>query len=279
VPKIERLDLLPFVRLKTALKRSWRFQRNPPSNPNSIHEKKFTLQSAFFKLRILIGLFIVLAGVFLALVGFGAFSAQAQQKPFLAAAIAALGAFDSSRATNQSGSPNQGAMMEKIAPWVMEHTANGQQAEFLVVLADQADLSGAAALPTKNEKGRYVRDALWNKSQTTQGPLLQWLRERGLEHRSFYIINAILVKGSREIAEALAARPDVARVEGNPQIQNSLPQPGPTAEAPSQLGAPGTIELGINYTHAPQVWALGFIGEYIVVASADTGFRWSHNAI
>jgi hypothetical protein len=43
-------------------------------------KKKSTSQSAFFNLRVLVGLFIVLAGVFLALVGFGAFSAQAQQK-------------------------------------------------------------------------------------------------------------------------------------------------------------------------------------------------------
>jgi len=42
----------------------------------------------------------------------------------------------------------------KIAPWVFEHTANDQRAEFIVVLADQADLSGAAALTTKMEKGR-----------------------------------------------------------------------------------------------------------------------------
>src|SRR5438876_2986090 len=41
--------------------------------------KKSASQSAFFNLRVLIGLFIVLAGVFLALLGFGAFSAQAQQ--------------------------------------------------------------------------------------------------------------------------------------------------------------------------------------------------------
>src|SRR5438128_3806112 len=76
---------------------------------------------------------------------------------FLAAAIAALGAFGSSRATSQSGSPNQGATtMTKIAPWVIDHTANGQQAEFFVVLADQADLSGATALATKNETRRYV---------------------------------------------------------------------------------------------------------------------------
>ena len=43
-------------------------------------KKKSTSQSAFFNLRVLIGLFTVLAGVFLALVGFGAFSAQAQQQ-------------------------------------------------------------------------------------------------------------------------------------------------------------------------------------------------------
>src|SRR5882757_5465867 len=197
----------------------------------------------------------------------------------VAAAAAALGAFGSSGPNGQGSSPERTKTATKIAPWVMEHTANGQQAEFFVVLADQADLGGAAALPTKNEKGRYVRDVLWNKSQTTQGPLLQWLSERGLEHQSFYIVNAILVKGSREIAEMLATRSDVTRVEGNPHIQNSLPQPVPATEGSSQPGAPATIEPGIVYTHAPNVWALGFNGQNIVVGSADTGVRWTHNAL
>ena len=84
----------------------------------------------------------------------------------------------------------------KIAPWVIEHTANGQKAEFFIVLADPADLSRATNLATKAEKGRYVYEELRNKSQATQGPVLQWLRERGIEHRSFYIVNAVLVKGS-----------------------------------------------------------------------------------
>src|SRR5436305_2954934 len=49
-------------------------------------KKKSASKSAFFNLRVLIGLFIVLAGVFLALAGFGTFSAiaanslKAQQK-------------------------------------------------------------------------------------------------------------------------------------------------------------------------------------------------------
>ena len=50
-------------------------------------KKKSASRSAFFNLRVLIGLFIVLAGVFLALAGIGTFSAiaassaRAQKKP------------------------------------------------------------------------------------------------------------------------------------------------------------------------------------------------------
>src|ERR1051326_4113612 len=44
-------------------------------------KKKSTSQSAFFNLRVLIGLFIVLAGVLLALLGFR--DAQAQQNSYL----------------------------------------------------------------------------------------------------------------------------------------------------------------------------------------------------
>ena len=167
----------------------------------------------------------------------------------------------------------------KIAPWVIERTANGENAEFFIVLADPADLSGAVNLTTKAEKGRYVYEELRNKSQATQWPVLQWLRERGIEHRSFYIVNAILIKGSREIAEELAAHPDVARVEGNPQIKNILPQPDAIAEALSPTQRPEAIEPNITYTHAPDVWALGFRGQGITVGGADTGQRWTHNAL
>ncbi len=42
---------------------------------------------------------------------------------------------------------------------------------------------------------------------------------------------------------------------------------------------PETIEPGVNYTHAPAVWALGYTGQGIVIAGADTGIRWTHNAL
>ena len=147
------------------------------------------------------------------------------------------------------------------------------------MLADQADLSGAVDLATKAEKGRYVYEELSNKSQATQGPILQWLRERGIEHRSFYIVNAILVKGSREVAEALASRQDVARIEGNPRIKNILPQPDAIVRDRRQRSDRRQLSRASAYTHAPDVWALGFRGQGITVGGADTGERWTHNAL
>ena len=217
-------------------------------------------EGGFFKLRVLFGVVLCLSAATILPLALNKASAQLRAP--------------SGHAGLQ---PDGVAAANKIAPWVMEHTANGQQAEFFVVLADQADLSGADTLQTKNEKARFVYETLLNKSQATQDRILQWLRDRAIEHRSYYIVNAVLVKGTRQVADELAARPDVARIEGNPLIHNDLPQPG--AVETSSPHIPATIEPGINYTHAPQVWALGFTGQNIVIASADTGVRWTHNAL
>lgn len=168
--------------------------------------------------------------------------------------------------------------MTKIAPWVLDHTAHGKQAEFLVVLADQADFSAAYSLPTKLEKGRYVRNVLWNKAQSTQGPIIAMLRARAVEYRSFYIVNMLWVKGDFNLALDLAMRPDVGRIEGNPVIHNNLPTAVPETIT-EQLAAPFTVEPGVNYVNAPAVWALGYTGQGVVIGGADTGVRWTHVAI
>jgi serine protease AprX len=177
-----------------------------------------------------------------------------------------------------SGREQRTAAMSKIAPWVLQNTTSGNAAEFLVVLAEQADLSGADALMTKAEKGRFVRDALWNKAQETQGPILEYLRNQQVPHRSYYIVNMVWVRGTAEVAQALANRADVARVEGNPQIQNLPPQQDLAAET-SEPQAPTAVEPGITYSKAPQVWATGFTGEGIVIGGQDTGYRWDHDAL
>ncbi len=170
-----------------------------------------------------------------------------------------------------------GISLSKLSPWVVEHTADGAEAELLVVLADQADLSGAAMLSTKLEKGRYVYQTLWNKAQSTQGPILRWLQARAIEHRSYYIVNLIWVKGDLNTALALAARSDVARIEGNPRISNFK-----FKIQNSQifnLEIPNAIEWNIAKVNADDVWAMGYTGQGVVVGAQDTGYDWDHPAL
>lgn len=164
----------------------------------------------------------------------------------------------------------------RIAPWVLDRTANGGQAEFLVVLADQADLSLAEALPTKAEKGQLVYETLYRHAAQSQQNLRQWLTAQGADFRPFYIVNALWVKGDRDLVLALASRPDVARIDANPNVRTALPQPEPLGLAPTAVQA---VELGVTNINAPQVWALGYTGQGMVVGGQDTGYRWTHAAL
>ncbi len=162
-----------------------------------------------------------------------------------------------------------------VHPWVLDHTAGGASADFFVILKDRADLSPAKKLPTKAARGHFVRDALWQTAQRSQAPLRDWLDAQGIRYRSYYIVNALLIHGDRRLVEELAGRPDVERIEGNPVIHNALPRPSTNLRA----DAPDGVEWGISRTHAPEVWAMGFTGQGIVVGGQDTGVDWTHPAI
>lgn len=168
--------------------------------------------------------------------------------------------------------------LSKCAPWVLAQTAQNEETEFLVILADQADLSGAAALSTKTEKGLYVVETLRAQAAAGQAALLEWLQERKIAYRSFYIINAVWVKGSREVALEIAARKDVARLEGNPQLGPLAPITPGEEERLTNLTQQG-IEAGVSYIRAPEVWAQGFTGQGITIGGQDTGVEWNHPAL
>ena len=166
----------------------------------------------------------------------------------------------------------------KISPWVLEATQDGGRTDFLILLKEQADLTPAYHIPTRNARRHLVYRTLLETASRTQAPLRAWLEAEGVSYRSFYIVNLILVRsGDLALAGALAARPDVARIEANPRIRNSLPRPGRT-EGP-RMHSPTTIEWNIQQVNAPAVWAMGYTGQGIVVGGQDTGYEWSHPAL
>ena len=167
----------------------------------------------------------------------------------------------------------------KIDRWVIDHTSNGKSAEFLVIMNDQADLKAADRLSTKAAKGRYVYEALYATAQRSQQSIVAWLQQRAVPYRSFYIVNAIWVKADRETALVLAARSDVARLDGNPVIHNDFAQPARYAPSDPLPARPDNAEPGIQYVNAPAVWSQGFTGQGIVVGGQDTGYLWNHAAL
>jgi serine protease AprX len=163
----------------------------------------------------------------------------------------------------------------KIAAGVLAGTANGSSTEALVVLTQQADLSVAATLKTKLEKGYFVVNSLRTVANRTQGPILSLLQQRGVPYQSFFIVNMIKVTGDRNLMEELAARADVAQIDANPTIHNPLP----AAQGMDTTLQTTGIEWNVQKVKAPDVWALGFHGEGLVVAGADTGVQWDHPAL
>jgi subtilisin family serine protease len=146
--------------------------------------------------------------------------------------------------------------------------------EFLVILSEQADLSGAAALKTKDAKGRYVFEHLTEVARRTQLPILKTIRERGLEHRPFWIANMIWVRGDLPAIQSLAQREDTARIVAN--SANRVPDLLPTSASVNEANL---VEWNISQVHAPDVWALGYTGQGVVVAGQDTGYQWNHPAL
>ncbi|MEZ5330894.1 MAG: S8 family serine peptidase [Thermoanaerobaculia bacterium] len=163
---------------------------------------------------------------------------------------------------------------QKVDPWVLETSSATAETEFLVVLASQADVSGARELATKEEKGRYVSETLRATAAATQGPLLARLDALGVPHRAYWIVNMIWARGDQGLVQELARRADVARIHANPWVAADIP----TGSTPAPA-TPEAIEGGVQQINAPEYWSHGFTGQGAVVAGADTGYDWDHPAL
>jgi len=52
-----------------------------------------------------------------------------------------------------------------------------------------------------------------------------------------------------------------------------------TIRSPNAVSGVTAVEPSLNHVKASQAWALGYKGQGVVVAGADTGVRWTHRAI
>jgi molybdopterin-binding protein len=148
-------------------------------------------------------------------------------------------------------------------------------ADFIVTMKEQADVSGASKLQTKVEKGQYVFDTLVATASRTQTDLRAYLDLQGVAYQSFYVINAIWVKGgSLDLAQTLGNRSDITSITSNHTYQLDPPI-NPQASA----AEPQAVEPNISFINADDVWAMGITGQGTVMAGNDTGLDATHPAI
>ena len=98
-------------------------------------KKKSASQSAFFKLRVLLGVLLCFAAITVVLFALGKVSAQP-------------------RTLSGQANPPTGGLpaANKIAPEVLADTADGRSASVIILLADQANVNAGYASETKTRK-------------------------------------------------------------------------------------------------------------------------------
>jgi hypothetical protein len=157
------------------------------------------------------------------------------------------------------------------------------QARFVVILKDQADLSAADLIDDWQAKGRFVFDALTGTANRSQAALLDAYSRRSLAgeisyFQPYWIVNAIVVQGDRQAAEAIAAFAGVQAIvpEGKPVP----PDPIEEGEEGQAGEAPEVVTWGVAKIRADLVWSTyGARGAGITAANIDTGVRYSHEAL
>ncbi len=188
----------------------------------------------------------------------------------------------------QTGEP-RAEQQAQVSPYLQEQlrTTDGP-VSMLVVLRDQVDASAVlnqANLRSaqRQAKATQLYHELTATAQRSQASLRAWLDAQGVAYRAFYLVNMIEIQGDASLVETLLHRPEVDRLIANPLIDQglqSLPQAPPFALlAADEAEATAVRPYGLDFTHAPDVWALGYTGQDIVVASQDTGVEWDHPAL
>ncbi len=170
-----------------------------------------------------------------------------------------------------------GEWKEKVDASLLEKVAAGGEAEFLILLREQADVSGSRQVRLKEEKGRFVLDKLKEVARQTQGPVIALLEEAKAGYRSFYIVNAILSEGDIGLIREIARLDAVAQVQDNPVL--SFQEPIAETGDPPVSFRGGAVEWGIDKINAEEVWAMGYSGQGVVIGGQDTGYEWDHPAI
>ena len=182
----------------------------------------------------------------------------------------------SSIAVAQAPDPN----LDKVEARVLETISKDGTSDFVVEMAEKADLSQAYSISDWNERGWFVYDTLKEVAARTQKPVIEILEKQGVKYQSFFAGNEVAVTASDlGILSEIAALDSVSHIR-YPRTATIDPSFLSIQETTVSQGTINALDWGITDTKADQFWAtFGFQGDGLVVANIDTGVQWDHPAL
>jgi len=171
--------------------------------------------------------------------------------------------------------PSAQQALQKISPALLADARTNAEVPFVVLLTEQADLRAASGIYGKAAKADFVYKQLTVTADRTQRSLRKSLDAQGIAYRPLYIVNALRAQGDLELILAIAQRPEVALIAGDPVLH----APEPIDMGPDAVAGRTTVEWGIDMINADDVWNMGYTGQGVVVGGQDTGYEWYHPAL
>jgi len=164
------------------------------------------------------------------------------------------------------------ALDEKVSQALLheiEVRSPEEMIDVIVTLKDQVNLHEIPG-KSKAERNRNVIERLQSRADKDQKQLRSYLeaaQKSGLakDVQYYWIFNGIALRAEPGLIEDLARFPEVESIAIDEQI--TLPETLPLTT---------TVEANITAIGAPDLWALGYRGQGVVVANMDTGVNLYH---
>jgi bacillopeptidase F len=138
----------------------------------------------------------------------------------------------------------------------------------IVYFSDKVDLGHFKSTDKKRKRARLVK-ALKNKADSTQQPVADFLKSRGIKKvKKLWSINAMALEAPSQVIAELSRLDSVESIGMDYTITKPV----------EATGTSTTAEWNLNAIHALDLWHLGFMGNGVSVGIMDTGVDLNHPA-
>jgi len=164
------------------------------------------------------------------------------------------------------GVTTQAAVIQPDLQLTLETLGPDDEVPVIVRLSEKADLGHFRDLHKGLRRANIIR-ALREKADLTQGPIREHLAKRAVRRMvSLWLINGMAVTAKADVIRDLEILPGIESIG----LDYVTPAPITTPAAAA------TAEWNLNMIHAPDLWAVNYTGQGVVVANMDTGVDGSH---